>query len=206
GMAYRNPFNDRWNALMRYEYRQNPYSTPDTSQIDRGIDTDEHVFSGEAIYAPSWRWEFYGKAALRYSNTESGIINNSSTTILSQLRTSYRLGYRTDLAVEGRWIGQSATDFSETGVAVELGYYVTPDLRLALGYSFGSVDDRDFNGYRSEDGIYFGVNFKVNELFNGFGRQRVVPPQQRESEIQPVATTETPEAVDAAHITNPGQE
>ncbi|MGB7442521.1 MAG: hypothetical protein WA919_15765, partial [Coleofasciculaceae cyanobacterium] len=41
GMAYRNPFNDRWNALMRYEYRQNPYSTPDTSQIDRGIDTDE---------------------------------------------------------------------------------------------------------------------------------------------------------------------
>lgn len=206
GMAYRNPFNDRWNALMRYEYRQNPYSTPDTSQFDRGVDTDEHVFSGEAIYAPSWRWEFYGKAALRYSNTESGIIDNSSTTILSQLRTSYRLGYRTDLAVEGRWIGQSATDFSETGVAVELGYYVTPDLRLALGYSFGSVDDRDFNRYRSEDGVYFGVNFKVNELFNGFGRQRVVPQQQRESEIQPVATTETPKGFDAANITNPGQE
>jgi hypothetical protein len=101
-----------------------------------------------------------------------------------------------DLAVEGRWIGQtvsaSVSTPSEVGFAVETGYYLTPDLRLGLGYSFGGIDDRDFTGYRSKDGPYFSVTFKVNELFGGFGRQRVVPPQQQESKVKPVASETTP--------------
>ncbi|NET07955.1 MAG: hypothetical protein F6K16_25265 [Symploca sp. SIO2B6] len=189
GLAYRNPVSDRWNALLRYEYRQNPYSIPESS---RDSDTDQHLFAAEAIFAPSWRWEFYGKGALRYSETEASNVDNSSTVFLSQLRASYRLGYRMDLAVEGRWIGQSDPDFNETGVAVEFGYYLTPDLRLALGYSFGSVDDDDFNGYRDEGGVYFGVSFKVNELFDGFGRQRIAPPQQQESVVKPIAGSVLP--------------
>ncbi|MEC4849834.1 MAG: hypothetical protein SAJ12_02370, partial [Jaaginema sp. PMC 1079.18] len=52
--------------------------------------------------------------------------------------------------------------------------YIMPDLRIGLGYSFGSVDDRDFSGYRSSDGIYFGVTYKINELFGGFGNQTPV--------------------------------
>jgi hypothetical protein len=96
-----------------------------------------------------------------------------------------------DLAVEGRWIGQSAPGPSEVGVAVEAGYYLTPDLRIGVGYSFGSVDDRDFTGYRSKDGPYLSVTFKVNELFGGFGRQRVVPPQQQETRVKPVASEVT---------------
>jgi len=72
--------------------------------------------------------------------------------------------------------------------ALETGYYITPDLRVGVGYSFGSVDDRDFTGYRSEGGPYLNVTFKVNELFGGFGRQKVAPPpQQEESQVQPVA-------------------
>jgi hypothetical protein len=111
------------------------------------------VFALEAIYAPNWRWEFYGKGALRHSTTDlANNFTNSSTIFLSQLRASYRLGYRMDLAVEGRWIGQSSPGFTETGFALETGYYLTPDLRLAVGYSFGSADDRDFTGYRSNDG------------------------------------------------------
>jgi hypothetical protein len=97
-----------------------------------------------------------------------------------------------DLAVEGRWIGQSEPGASEVGVAVEGGYYLTPDLRVGVGYSFGSVDDRDFSGFRSKGGPYLSVTFKVNELFGGFGRQKVVPPQQQESRTEPVATGEKP--------------
>ncbi|MGQ4649325.1 hypothetical protein [Lyngbya aestuarii] len=192
GLAYRNPVSDRWNALLRYEYRQNPYIIPESSEFFGGTDTDEHVVAAEAIFAPSWRWEFYSKGALRYSRTQASDFDNSTTTILSQLRATYRLGYRTDLAVEGRWIGQSATNYSETAIAVEAGYYLTPDLRLALGYSFGSIDDDDFSGYRSEDGVYFGLTFKVNELWDGFGRQQVTPPQQQESEVAPLTTEAIP--------------
>ena len=203
GLAYRDLASDRWNGLLRYEYRVNPYTIPDTLLIGSGTGSTEHVFALETIYAPSWRWEFYGKGAFRYSETYSSRnFSNSSTIFLSQLRASYRLGYRTDLAVEGRWIGQNSPGYDEFGVAVEAGYYLTPDLRVALGYSFGSVDDQDFSGYRSKDGIYFNLTFKVNELFSGFGRQRVVPPQQQESRVKPVATGDKPDLSSAVNPTS----
>jgi hypothetical protein len=194
GLAYRDPNSDRWNALMRYEYRKNPSTIPETLLFGSGTGSTEHLLAGEAIFAPSWRWEFYGKGAVRYSDTDlANNFSNSSTIFLTQLRAAYRLNYRMDLAVEGRWIGQDSPSYSETGFAVETGYYVTPDLRLALGYSFGGVDDRDFTGYRSKGGIYFNLTFKVNELFGGFGRQRVVPPQQQESLTKPVANEQAPD-------------
>ncbi|MBE9129263.1 MULTISPECIES: hypothetical protein [unclassified Coleofasciculus] len=190
GMAYRNPYDDRFNALLRYEYRKNPSTIPDSLLFDSGTGSRDHVFSAEGIYAPNWRWEYYGKFALRNSTTDlAEDFSNSSTIYLGQLRATYRLGYRVDLAVEGRWIGQSSVNFDEWGWAVEGGYYVTPDLRVGVGYSFGSVDDRDFSGFRSEGGPYLSVTFKVNELLDGFGRQKVVPPQQQESVVQPVAGT-----------------
>ncbi len=182
GLAYRDPKSDKLNALLKYEYRQNPSTTPDTLLFGSGNGSIDHLFSAEAIYAPSWRWELYGKYAFRNSN--SYLANNftaNSSINLAQLRANYQLGYRTDLAVEGRWIGQLTQDYSEFGVAVEAGYYLTPDFRIGVGYAFGSADDRDFTGYRSTGGPYLNVSFKVNELFGGFGRQKVAPPQQQES-------------------------
>ncbi|GET40181.1 hypothetical protein [Microseira wollei] len=186
GFAYRDPEDDKFNALMRYEFRRNPAQTYDEILQGTSTDSTDHLFALEAIYAPNWRWEFYGKYAFRISdfNLARNYSNNTATN-LAQLRATYRLGYRTDIAGEVRWIGQE--DYNEWGWAAEFGYYLTPDLRLGLGYSFGSVDDRDFSGFRSEGGPYFQVTFKVNELFGGFGRQRVVPRQQRESEVVPVA-------------------
>jgi len=182
GLAYRDPNSDKFNALLKYEYRQNPSITPDTLLSGSGNSSIDHLFSAEAIYAPSWRWELYGKYALRNSN--SYLANNftkNSSLNLAQLRASYQLGYRTDLAIEGRWIGQPTEDYNEFGIAVETGYYLTPDFRVGVGYAFGSGDDRDFTGYRSTGGPYLNVSFKVNELFGGFGRQKVAPPQQQES-------------------------
>jgi hypothetical protein len=185
GLAYRDPSNDKFNSLLAYEYRQNPSTTPDTILTGTGNGSTEHLFSAEAIYAPDWRWEFYGKYAFR--NATSYLANNFTNTSaihLGQLRASYQLGYRTDLAVEGRWLGQPTEGFNEFGIALEGGYHITPDLRVGLGYAFGSADDRDFTGYRSAGGPYLNVTYKINELFGGFGRQKVAPPQQQESAVK----------------------
>ena len=69
GLAYRDPKSDKFNALLRYEYRKNPSSIPDTLLFGTGTGANIHLFSTEAIYAPNWRWEFYGKVGLR--STES---------------------------------------------------------------------------------------------------------------------------------------
>ncbi len=182
GLAYRDPSNDKFNSLLAYEYRQNPSTTPDTLLTGTGNGSIEHLFSAEAIYAPNWRWEFYGKYAFRNAtNYLANNFTNTNTLHLGQIRASYQLGYRTDIAVEGRWLGQPTENFNEFGIALEGGYHITPDLRIGLGYAFGSIDDRDFTGFRSAGGPYLNVTYKINELFGRFGRQKVAPPQQQES-------------------------
>ncbi len=188
GLAYRDPNSDKFNALLRYEYRKNPAVTPDTVLLGSGTGSKDHLFALEAIYAPDWRWEFYGKFALRSSTSylASDLVGTSTIT-LAQARATYRFGYKWDIAGEARWINQPSSDYSETGFVAELGYYLTPNLRLAAGYSFGRASDRDFNGYRSAGGPYLGLTIKLNELFDGFGLQKVAPPQQQESQVKPVA-------------------
>ncbi|MEM9904427.1 MAG: TonB-dependent receptor [Cyanobacteria bacterium P01_D01_bin.44] len=189
GMAYRNPYSDKFNALFSYEYAVNPSSTPNSILLDAGSNSiQEHTLALEGIYAPSWQWEFYGKYALRSTNADldSLGLDTSSTIHLAQLRAAYRFAYRWDVVGEVRYITQPSANYYEWGLALETGYYLTPDLRLGVGYSFGSADDRSFQGgdFRADSGPYLGVTYKVNELFNQFGRQDISPPQQEESLVE----------------------
>jgi hypothetical protein len=178
GLAYRDPNNDKFNALLRYEYRQNPATIPDTILLGSGTGSQDHTFALEAIYAPNWQWEFYGKYALRNSTSYiASDLAGTSTVNLGQLRATYRLGYSWDLVGEARVITQS--NYVETGFVIETGYYLTPNLRLSAGYVFGKVDDRDFSGTRSAGGAYLGLTLKINELFDGFGQQKPVPRPQK---------------------------
>ncbi|BAZ39697.1 hypothetical protein NIES4101_56510 [Calothrix sp. NIES-4101] len=210
GLAYRDPTNDKFNGLLKYEWRQNFDSIPESQLI--GSTVTGHTFSAEGIYAPNWRWEFFGKFALRNGVTFSDGDRFDGTAKLAQVRATYRLGYRNDLAVEGRWIGQNSNignGYTEYGLAVESGYYLTPDLRVAAGYSFGSVDvngDRDFSGYRSDGGFYLNISLKLNELFGGFGLQKPVPKQQQESEVQPVSGLVPQTPPENPFPTNPSSE
>ncbi|MEL7140863.1 MAG: TonB-dependent receptor [Cyanobacteria bacterium J06573_11] len=185
GLAYRNPNSDTFNGLLSYEFATNPSITLNTP----GSDTiTEHTLSAEGIYAPGPRWEFYGKYGLRSSNanlSSLGLSSVSNTIHLAQLRAAYRLGYRWDIVGEARYIAQPSTNYYESALALETGYYVTPDLRLGVGYSFGAADDRSFqNSYRDDGGFYLAATFKVNELFNGFGLQDVAPAQQTEALVE----------------------
>ncbi|MEL7408391.1 MAG: hypothetical protein AAFN00_15785, partial [Cyanobacteria bacterium J06558_2] len=203
GLAYRNPHNDKFNALLRYEYEENGGTIPETLLLGRGTGTQEHLFGIETIYAPHWRWEFYGKYAFRNSQTflADNFVDGSNVS-LGQLRATYRLNYHIDLVAEGRMIWQPSAGFTESGLVVEAGYFVTPELRLSAGYVFGDVDDEDFSGTRSAGGPYLGVTVKLNGLLDGFGQHRApqVPegrprraekPEQSESEA--VAQTEPAE-------------
>jgi hypothetical protein len=183
GLAYRDPNSDKFNALLRYEYRQNPSTIPDTILLGSGTGSQDHTFALETIYAPNWQWEFYGKYALRNSTSYiASDLAGTSTVNLAQLRATYRLGYSWDLVGEARLISQSS--YKETGFVVETGYYLTPNLRLSAGYVFGKVDDRDFSGTRSAGGAYLGITVKLNELFDGFGQQKIAPRQAQESAMK----------------------
>jgi hypothetical protein len=195
GVAYRNPTDDKFNALLRYEYRQNPALTPDTILFGAGTGSNVHLVALETIYAPNWRWEFYGKFALR--STKSYLARDllgTNAITLGQFRAAYRLGYRVDVAGEVRWISQSVIGFDEVGLAVEAGYYLNPNLRVALGYNFGQANDRDLS--RNKDGVYVTLSLKLDQLMSGFGvslpGRKVAPPQQQESLVKPIANQPNP--------------
>ena len=192
GLAYRDPDNDKFNALLRYEYRKNPSTIPDSLLLGTGTGSEDHTFALETLYAPNWRWELYGKYAIRHSTSYlAQDLVGSSTINLAQLRATYRLGYNFDLVGEARWLNQPSANHSETGFVIEGGYYLTPNLRLSAGYAFGNVDDEDFSGSRSAGGLYAGLTVKLNELFDGFGLQKPAPAQQQESKVKPVASKAT---------------
>jgi outer membrane protein OmpA-like peptidoglycan-associated protein len=189
GLAYRDPEDDKLNLLLRYEYRQNPSIVPESLLIGSGSGNVDHTLAFEGIYAPNWQWEFYGKLALRNSTTTIASDFTANANIgLSQLRAIYRLGYNVELVGETRLLTQPTSGYSELGLVGEVGYYLTPNLRLAVGYSSASVNiDRDFSGTRSAGGVYAGLTVKLNELFDGFGLQKT-PARQQQDPVEPVPT------------------
>ena len=194
GLAYRDPQRDNFNALLRYEYEEDGGIIPETLLLGQGTGTKEHLFGLEAIYAPSWRWEFYGKYAFRHSKTFiSNDFVGSSNISLGQLRATYRLNYHIDLVAEGRAIWQPSADYTETGFLVEAGYYVTPELRMSAGYVFGSADDEDFTGTRSAGGPYVGITVKLNSLLDGFGQHRAPSPPEGVTEAEEVEEVNAPQ-------------
>jgi hypothetical protein len=116
---------------------------------------------------------------------------NSSTVALGQLRVTRRLNYQWDIAAEARFIGQPAQNYTEVGGALELGYYLNPNLRVAAGYAIGDINDPDLGGSRSRSGPYVGLTLKLdNNLFKDFGfGNRKRPPTPESTEAAANATT-----------------
>ena len=191
GLAYRDLERDNFNALLRYEYEEDGGTIPETLLLGNGTGTQEHLFGIEAVYAPSWRWEFYGKYAFRNSKTfiSNDFVGDSNIS-LGQLRATYRLNYHFDLVVEGRTIWQPATNYTETGFLLEGGYYLTPEIRLSAGYVFGSADDEDFTGTRSAGGPYVGMTLKLNSILDGFGQHRAPTLPEGVTEVEEVEDRE----------------
>jgi hypothetical protein len=189
GLAYRNPNSDQVNALLSYQYRRNPSTIPSDILSSIGSGSEDNTIAAEVIYAPNWQWELYSKYAFRTgTNFLATNTNTNSNLSIGQLRATYRLGYSWDLVADGRVITQPNQGYTETGLAIEAGYYLTPNLRLSGGYGLGRVDDPTISGgNRAANGAYLGFTIKVNELFNGFGLQKATPAQQPESAIKPLA-------------------
>jgi hypothetical protein len=196
GLAYRNPKNDSFNALLRYEFRNNPSTIPDTIFLGSGTGSTDHTLAVEGIYAPSWRWELYGKIGYRHSTSYlARDLVGSSSILLGQMRATYRLGYRWDISAEGRIIDTLSTGSMEYGATAEVGYYLTPNFRLAAGYAWGSVSDRDFNNSRSASGPFLGVTIKLDQLFDGFRLLQKKPrPDAPEPKVTEAAVPAIPPA------------
>jgi hypothetical protein len=177
GIALRNPANDDSTVLLSYEDRHNPGLIPDDlltpGQIvvqnqllaSSNIIAADRTLSLDAIQSVSRRLELYEKIASRQRNTAVTTTSETTTSILfSQARITYLLGQRYDTAFEYRIIDEPVLGYHEYGRAIEAGYYVTQDVRLAAGFGGGHLDQNVFDTV-NHNGPYVDLTYKIHTLW-----------------------------------------
>lgn len=156
GLAYRPVDNDRLNILTKYELEKLKDVTETSS-----TDTDTATASIEAIYELTPKLQLFGKYALRKKEENSTPPLITSTIDLSIAGATYKLTKRLDLSGEYRVMHLRQAEETRTGFAVELGYYLTQQLKPILGYAWTAYNDLRFseNDYWVK-GLYLRLMYK----------------------------------------------
>ncbi|HEV2765120.1 MAG TPA: SdrD B-like domain-containing protein, partial [Pyrinomonadaceae bacterium] len=129
------------------------------------------VLSADGYYQVARDLELYGRFASKFGHSGTPELANVSTfTYLAQGRATYRFGRYVDLAGEMRLLAQPASATRRTSYGAELGFWVTPDLRVGGGYNFTDATEPNASGLNlGRRGFYFVLSSKLSRLFDLFG-------------------------------------
>ena len=166
-LAIRPLESDRVGLLFSYDHRSTTQDAPLTTPTRIRLDS----LATDSYYQPAKRLELYGHFALRLTaNGQPDLPFVSTTSFLAQLRAQYMLTRRMDWALETRLLFQPSSHTSRTTYATELGFWVTPDLRLAGGYNLTSAQEpAGADVLPRRRGFYFTISSKLSRLFDLFG-------------------------------------
>ena len=179
GLAYRAVDFDLVNLLGKYElkHQYNSLLVP-----ARGQGT--HIGSLEMIFEPWSQIEWFGRYAFKVAELSSEGLENRTLTDLWLTSIRWEWASSWDVLAEYRLLTQHGTDDYMHGAALESGFIVHRNTRLALGYNFSGYEDRDFSGssYWAQ-GPYLKVQFKfsgrdVAPLLNGLQSRWMAPEVQ----------------------------
>ncbi len=178
GGAYRSTSTNRFDALLRYEFKY---------EIDKNVDSDffrtAHIFSSHGNYHPTADWTFSGRIAAKYSLESDSQLRTSSFLELISGRALYDIDEKWDAGINAALLANSDFSTKDYGLGAEVGFLVATNLRLAAGYNFFGYDDEDLvaNNY-TQQGAYLGFSYKFDErLFdnlipNNIKRTPIVDP------------------------------
>lgn len=138
GLAYRPVDNDRLNVLAKYQLEG-------LRDLTASTDTATVTTSIEAIYDLTPKWQLFGKYALRKKDETSVPPPVTSIIDLVIAGVTHKLTKRLDLGGEYRVMRLRQPEETRTGFTVKLGYYLTQQLKLILGYAWTAYDDLQFS-------------------------------------------------------------
>jgi hypothetical protein len=157
GAAYRPVDTDRWNALARVEYRREQ----DTTAV-AGADQASWILSTHLNVQPTRTWSINARLAAKWARDRANAFESSSSTRLAGARSTWDLGERWDVGVQGYALwGDGAV---QSALGLEVGYLVWKNLWLSVGYNFQGFDARDLAGDATTmKGAYLRLRFKFDE-------------------------------------------
>lgn len=160
GAAWRNPDDDRWNSLFKYEYRQR----------DNANRLTQHRLRGNLHWQPSGNWQFSHYAITQFSSVDS---ESNQMVLQTGLRSRYQFAEHWDIAALTA-LNADDDDRYRAAVGLELGWLVVANLWLNVGYNFTGFDDQVDSDEQTAKGSYFRLRFKFDEQTFGLGPQSEV--------------------------------
>lgn len=149
GYAYRPVDNDRFNALIRYEYLQDLASP---GQLDGRASNDandyeqrSHVFSADAIYDLTPKWTIGGKIGYRFGEIHDNTVTDSaffdSQALLLIGRADWHVIKKWDLTGELRYLEVSEAKDAKSGALIGAYRHFNQHIKAGAGYNFTDFSD-----------------------------------------------------------------
>ena len=156
-IAYRPAQNDRSVTILGFEVKDGNVSA---------LGAHTQLLSLEELYRPDRLLEIAG----RYAYKLDGDVYYPAHSSLFDIRGTQRIGHRFDLAAEARFLSaHGIAGASTTGFAIEAGYRLGAEMRLAAGYNFSGSPDPSLAVAPTRRGVYATVTSVIDRVF-GWGK------------------------------------
>lgn len=156
-IAYRPAFNDRAVTILGFEIKDGNVST---------LGAHTQLLSLEELYRPDRLLEIAG----RYAYKLDGDAYYPAHSSLFDLRGTQRIGSRFDVAAEARFLSaHGIAGASTAGFAIEAGYRLGGEMRLAAGYNFSGSPDPSLAVAPTRRGVYATATSVIDRVF-GWGK------------------------------------
>jgi hypothetical protein len=117
------------------------------------------------IFEPRSQIEWFGRYAFKVAELSSQGLENQTLTDLWMTSVRWEWQASWDLLAEYRLLSQHSSNDYLHGAALESGFIVQRNARLALGYNFSGYEDEDFAGSSySARGPYMKVQIKFSDF------------------------------------------
>ncbi len=165
GYAYRPVDNDRFNALVRYEYLSDlaPEDQLNATRTASASDYEQrsHVLSADAIYDLTPKLAVGGKVGYRFSEIRDMSVQDSdffdSNALLLIGRVDYHVVKDWELTGELRHLSVSEAEDARTGALLGAYKHINQNVKVGAGYNFTDFsDDLTDLDYDSE-GAFFNI-------------------------------------------------
>ncbi|MEY1554479.1 hypothetical protein AB3Y40_02495 [Yoonia sp. R2331] len=158
GYAFRPTQDDKLNVLARYRYLYDLYGLRDASD-DSGIRQRSHVVSLDATYDLNPQWTLGGKVGYRSSQTldADGNLDAANDAWLAAASARWHVVKDWDALIEVRQLNLVDAGTSESSALGAVYKSLNANLKVGVGYNFGSFSDDLTDLTRDDQGAFLNI-------------------------------------------------
>lgn len=167
GLAFRQHGEDRWNSLLRYEYKYEQGSTF-LAPLEFGMRRHVHQAAITTNYQPDRDWILSATWATKYVRESFSadpvgryFAHMLAARILHDITERWDVGLNLGVTFsDSRSVGVDSVRYA---VGPEIGFRIKQNVRIGLGYNVVGFNDRDFDTSSTAQGLFLSLRIKFDE-------------------------------------------